>query len=369
MEKIITSESVFRGHPDKVCDQISDVILDECLKQDKNSRVAIETAIKQHQVYLLGEITTKANLDYDKIVREKLNEIGYKSSFEIIKNITIQSPDIAKGVDLDGAGDQGIVYGYATDETEEMLPLPYILARKISVQMEEVRHMYPELLAPDGKCQVSVLYRNNKAIKVTTIVISTQTKKEIDLNVLKELIISECISKVIDTNFYKDAQILINPTGIFLVGGPDADSGLTGRKLMVDTYGGLAHHGGGAFSGKDPSKVDRSGAYYARYVARAIVTANLAKRCEVSVAYCIGKSEPVSINIEFFGTNKVNARKIYNAVLKTFDFTPKNMIEELKLKDITSYSTLASYGHFSNNKYPWEYLNNNIINKLLSNIK
>ncbi|HRX45380.1 MAG TPA: methionine adenosyltransferase, partial [Acholeplasmataceae bacterium] len=278
---VITSESVFSGHPDKVCDQISDAILDAILEQDKNARVAIETAIKDDLVFVFGEVTTTAKVDYKNIAKRKLYEIGYEDNFLVMEKISRQSPDIALGVDSNesqeqGAGEQGIMYGYACNETRELMPLPIMLANRLSQEIDKSRkEQYSHIFGPDGKCQVSVVYENDKPKKVQTIVVSAQTKSWIRRELYEDIIINEILPKVFDHKTINEAEILINPTGEFVIGGPYADSGLTGRKIIVDTYGGYAKHGGGAFSGKDVSKVDRSAAYYARYVAKAVVGAGL----------------------------------------------------------------------------------------------
>lgn len=289
IKRVISSESVFDGHPDKVCDRISDEILDAVLSEDKLARVAIEAAIKNNTVYLFGEITTNAKVDYDLIVHRTLLNLGYLKEFKVIKNISEQSPDIALGVDergtkLQGAGDQGMMYGYATNETDEKLPAPLALAHIIAKRYKFLReNEYLGLFAPDGKCQVSYLYENDKPVEIQTIVVSAQTKCSIDPILLERIIKDDLLKPLIES--LDGINILVNPTGEFLIGGPDADAGLTGRKIIVDTYGGFSHHGGGAFSGKDTSKVDRSAAYYARYAAKSFVDAGLADRCEIGVAY------------------------------------------------------------------------------------
>ena len=360
MNKYVTCESVFRGHPDKLCDQISDAILDEYLLKDKDSRVAIECSIKDNLVIIFGEVTSKAHVNLEKVAKRVLRDIGYFDNFVVITKVSTQSWDIAKGVDKLGAGDQGIMYGYATNETKEYLPLPYVIARDISKAIENIRkEKYMDVLMPDGKCQVTVRYVDNKPKDIKTIVVSTQTKKGVKLEEVKRIIKEEVL---IPLRIIKEEvlipllgstldgiEILINPTGAFFRGGPYADSGLTGRKLMVDTYGGVAHHGGGAFSGKDYTKVDRSGAYYTRFVAKSIVEVGLADRCEVAVSYSIG----VAISIDTFGTGKVSDEEILKLINDYFDFSVGNIIKELKLKDI-SYQRLAEYGHFGNDIYPWE---------------
>lgn len=356
MEKYVTCESVFRGHPDKVCDQIADAILDEYMLRDKNSRVAIEVSIKDNLVFVFGEVTSKGYVNLEKVVKRVLRDIGYFDNFVVITKVSTQSWDIAKGVDKLGAGDQGIMYGYATNEAKEFLPLPYVLARDISKTIESVRkEKYMDVLLPDGKCQVTVRYENDKPKDIKTIVVSTQTRKGIKLEDVKKIVKEEVLIPLLGCSTLDGIEILINPTGAFYRGGPYADSGLTGRKLMVDTYGGVAHHGGGAFSGKDYTKVDRSGAYYARYVAKSIVKAGLADRCEVSVSYSIGVSKPICIGVDTFGTGKLSDEELLRLINGHFDFSVKNIVEELKLKDI-SYQRLAEYGHFGNDVYPWEYV-------------
>lgn len=360
--KIITSECVFRGHPDKIADQISDRILDECLAQDKNSRVAVETLIKNNLIVLAGEVTTKANVSYKNVALSVLKDLGYRNleDFQLVIEISKQSPDIALGVDKDGAGDQGIMYGFATSESKELMPLPIVLARKIAIKMDELTSEIPELFGSDGKCQVSIAYdENDNPVKVTTIIVSQQTKPNVDREFYTSFIIEECLKKVIPSWLITgETKVLINPTGEFVKGGAYADSGLTGRKIICDTYGGVGRHGGGAFSGKDPTKVDRCAAYYARYVAKNVVAAGLARKCEVQVAYAIGVAKPVAVNIETFGTSKYTNDQIKEAVLKFFNFTPKAIRTEI-LNDDVSYYDLAKYGHVgrSDIRVPWERTN------------
>ena len=360
--KIITSECVFRGHPDKIADQISDRILDECLAQDKNSRVAVETLIKNNLIVLAGEVTTNANVSYKNVALSVLKDLGYRNleDFQLVIEISKQSPDIALGVDKDGAGDQGIMYGFATSESKELMPLPIVLARKIAIKMDELTKQIPELFGSDGKCQVSIAYDEfDNPVKVTTIIVSQQTKPNVDREFYTSFIIEECLKKVIPSWLITgETKVLINPTGEFVKGGAYADSGLTGRKIICDTYGGVGRHGGGAFSGKDPTKVDRCAAYYARYVAKNVVAAGLAKKCEVQVAYAIGVTKPVAVNIETFGTSKYTNDQIKEAVLKFFNFTPKAIRTEI-LNDDVSYYDLAKYGHVgrSDIRVPWERTN------------
>lgn len=360
--KIITSECVFRGHPDKIADQISDRILDECLAQDKNSRVAVETLIKNNLIVLAGEVTTNANVSYKNVALSVLKDLGYGNleDFEFVIEISKQSPDIALGVDKDGAGDQGIMYGFATFESKELMPLPIVLARKIAIKMDELTSKIPELFGSDGKCQVSIAYdENDNPVKITTIIVSQQTQPNVDREFYTSFIIEECLKKVIPSWLITgETKVLINPTGEFVKGGAYADSGLTGRKIICDTYGGVGRHGGGAFSGKDPTKVDRCAAYYARYVAKNVVVAGLARKCEVQVAYAIGVAKPVAVNIETFGTSKYTNDQIKEAVLKFFNFTPKAIRTEI-LNDDISYYDLAKYGHVgrSDIRVPWERTN------------
>lgn len=366
--KIITSECVFRGHPDKIADQISDRILDECLAQDKKSRVAVETLIKNNLIVLAGEVTTNANICYKNVALSVLKDLGYGNldDVEFVIEISKQSLDIALGVDKDGAGDQGIMYGFATSESKELMPLPIVLARKIAIKMDELTKEIPELFGSDGKCQVSIAYDGfDNPVKVTTIIVSQQTQPKVDRDFYTSFIIEECLKKVIPSWLViEETKVLINPTGEFVKGGPYADSGLTGRKIICDTYGGVGRHGGGAFSGKDPTKVDRCAAYYARYVAKNVVAAGLARKCEVQVAYAIGVAKPVAVNIETFGTSKYTNDQIKEAVLKFFNFTPKAIRTEI-LNDDISYYDLAKYGHIgrSDIRVPWERTNKTYILK------
>ncbi len=365
--QVITSESVFSGHPDKVCDQISDAILDAILEQDKNARVAVETAIKDDLVIVFGEVSTTAKVDYSDIAKKKLFEIGYEDSFVVIEKISKQSPDIALGVNStdeqeQGAGDQGIMFGYACNETQEFMPLPIMYANQISKEMDKLRkEKYSHIFGPDGKCQVSLAYENGKPKKVETIVVSAQTKSWVRREQYQDLIINEVLPKVFDEHTIKEAEILINPTGEFVVGGPYADSGLTGRKIIVDTYGGYAKHGGGAFSGKDVSKVDRSAAYYARYVSKAVVGANLATRCEVQLSYAIGIAKPVSVYVDTFGTGVISDEQIQSLVTQVFDFRPQSIRKELNLDNV-KFQELSKYGHFGREDLDvrWEHVDDKI---------
>ena len=360
--KIISSEAVFKGHPDKICDQISDAILDECLKVDKKSRVAIETLIKNDLVVIAGELTTNAKIDYESIVRDVLSSLGYENlaNLKVLVEVSKQSNDIALGVDKDGAGDQGIMYGYATNETKELMPLPIVLARNIAIKMDELTRPIREMFGADGKCQVSVAYDDyGNPLKVTTIVVSQQTRYNLDRDFYTKFIINECILKVIPEYLIdEETVVLINPTGEFVKGGAYADSGLTGRKIICDTYGGVGRHGGGAFSGKDVTKVDRLSAYYARYVAKNIVASGIARKCEVQVAYAIGVAKPVSIYVDTFGTSRYSNDQILEAINKFFNFSPKAIRNEI-INESVSFRSLAEYGHVgrSDIQVPWERTN------------
>ena len=369
---IFTSESVSEGHPDKVCDQISDAVVDAYLEVDPNSRVACETMIKNNLVIIAGEITSDGNPELEPIVRNVINDIGYNddklgfngNTCEFINHITKQSPDIAQGVnegegeDLNqGAGDQGLMFGYACNETESLMPAPIDLSHKLVKKQSEVRKLGElEWLRPDAKSQVSVVYdKGRKEIKrLSAIVLSSQHDEDISYNELKNDIFNKIIIPVVPNNWItEETKILINPTGKFVIGGPVGDCGLTGRKIIVDTYGGMARHGGGAFSGKDPSKVDRSAAYAARYVAKNIVSSKLADYCEIQVSYAIGVAEPTSITIDTFGTNKVPEKDIVSLILNKFDFRPKGLINYLELKK-PIYQDTAAYGHFGRDIFNWE---------------
>lgn len=361
-----TSESVTEGHPDKIADQISDGILDSILSEDTEARVACETLVTTGLAFIAGEITTSCYADIPSIVRETIKEIGYtraKYGFDyetcsVITAIHEQSGDIAMGVDPGGAGDQGLMFGYACNETPELMPMSIMLSHKLAMKLTEARKKdVLGYLRPDGKTQVTIEYRDGKPHKIDTIVISSQHSPEITLKEMREDVIEEIIKPVIPAELLDEESITyhINPTGRFVVGGPMGDTGLTGRKIIVDTYGGAAHHGGGCFSGKDPSKVDRSGAYMARYVAKNIVAAGLADAVEIQVAYAIGVPEPVSIRLHTSGTNKVPLNVISDLIKKNFDFTPKGMIETLDLRR-PIYKKTAAYGHFGRNDddFTWE---------------
>ena len=367
--KYSTSESVTEGHPDKIADQISDAILDELLKQDPNSRVAIECLTTTGSVHIAGEVTTKGYVDVQKVVRTTLKEIGYTDpkfgidcdDAGVWSAIHEQSPDISQGVTEtkekeQGAGDQGMMYGFACNETKELMPLPIILAHKLTKRLAEVRKKgIITDLGPDGKSQVSVMYEDDKPKKLTAVVIAQQHKHEISEKELKEKIMEHVIKPVCKDYLDKDTKIHINATGMFVIGGPEGDTGVTGRKIIVDTYGGIGRHGGGGFSGKDPTKVDRSGAYAARYIAKNVVASGLADKCEIQLSYCIGVAQPTSINVDCFGTNKIPEDKIVELVRKHFPLTPKQIIETLKLRR-PIYKKTAAYGHFGRDDpdFTWE---------------
>ena len=381
MRKLFTSESVTEGHPDKICDQISDAILDALLEQDPNSRVACETAVTTGLVMVIGEISTEAYVDFQKTVRETIREIGYdraKYGFDcdtcaVVNAIDEQSVDIALGVDKAreskegtaadlqiGAGDQGMMFGFACDETPELMPLPISLAHKLALKLTEVRKkgVLP-YLRPDGKTQVTVEYEDDKPVRIDTILISSQHSEEVTIEQMQKDLKQYVIDEVLQGQWIdENTKYLVNPTGRFVIGGPHGDSGLTGRKIIVDTYGGYSRHGGGAFSGKDSTKVDRSASYAARWVAKNIVAAGLAKKCEIQLAYAIGVAEPVSILVETFGTETVAVEKIEQAVRKVFDLRPRAIIEQLDLRK-PIFKKTAAYGHFGREDqgFQWEKTN------------
>ena len=375
MKRLFTSESVTEGHPDKLCDYISDSILDSFLEKDENSRVACETVAGKGEIFITGEITSKAEVDIEKVVRQAIKEVGYDNSeidmdyrtCKIIISLSKQSPDIALGVDKsletkkgegiesEGAGDQGLMFGFACDETKELMPLPISLAHRLAKRLSEVRKQkIISYLRPDGKVQVTIEYNDGKPVRVDTIVISTQHNSDVDLDVLKKDIKDKVIKEIVPKELLDEkTKYYINPTGRFVIGGPLGDSGLTGRKIIVDTYGGYARHGGGAFSGKDATKVDRSAAYMARFLAKNIVENGYAKKCEIQFAYSIGVAKPVSIYIDTFGTNTIPEEEIVDKIKSKFDLTPRGIIEYLDLKK-PIYRKTTNYGHFGKEDLSWE---------------
>lgn len=376
MKKLFTSESVTEGHPDKLCDYISDSILDAYLAKDKNSRVGCETVAGKGTIFVTGEITSKAkNIDIEQIVGNAIHEIGYEDEAtdidyrkcNVIVNVSKQSPDIAMGVDKsleekngeklvsEGAGDQGMMFGYACNETEDLMPMPIYLAHKLTKRLTYVRKAgIIDYLRPDGKAQVTVEYKNGKPTRVDTIVLSTQHTSDIDLETLRSDVKEKVINEVIPSELLdKDTLYYINPTGRFVIGGPLGDSGLTGRKIIVDTYGGYARHGGGAFSGKDPTKVDRSASYMARHIAKNIVANGYADKCEIQLSYAIGVAKPVSISCETFGTGKISEDELVSKIYDTFDLTPRGIINYLDLQR-PIYKRTTNYGHFGKKDLPWE---------------
>ncbi|MEW6116404.1 MAG: methionine adenosyltransferase [Nitrospirota bacterium] len=363
---LFTSESVTEGHPDKIADQISDAVLDAIIGQDPMARVACECLVTTGMAFVAGEITTNCYVHIPDIVRETIKDIGYtraKYGFDyetcaVITSIDKQSADIAMGVDVGGAGDQGLMFGFACDETPEMMPMTIMLAHKLTRKLTEVRKKdVLGYLRPDGKSQVSIEYKDGKPHKVRTVVISSQHSPDVTLKELREDIIEKVIKPIIPKELLDEEAVTyhINPTGRFVIGGPQGDTGLTGRKIIVDTYGGVGSHGGGAFSGKDPSKVDRSASYMARYIAKNIVAAGIAARCEIQLAYAIGVPEPVSVFVDTFGTGKIDENEISKIIVKNFDMTPKGIIEKLQLRR-PIYKKTAAYGHFGRNEegFTWE---------------
>lgn len=375
MRKLFTSESVTEGHPDKLCDYISDSVLDACLSQDENSRVACETVAGKGEVVITGEITSNADIDIEQIARNAIKEIGYDNkdtdidyrTCKVHINISKQSPDIALGVNKsledktgesvasEGAGDQGIMFGFACDETDAYMPLPIYLAHKIAKRLTDVRkENILTYLRPDGKTQVTVEYEDDIPVRVDTVVVSTQHTEDADLEVLRKDIIEKVIKEVVPENLLdENTKYYINPTGRFVIGGPLGDSGLTGRKIIVDTYGGYSRHGGGAFSGKDSTKVDRSAAYMARFIAKNIVANGYAKKCEIQFSYAIGVAKPVSIYVDTFGTGTIPEEDIVNLIYKRFELTPRGIIEYLGLKE-PIFTKTTNYGHFGKDDLPWE---------------
>ena len=355
MKYIFTSESVTSGHPDKICDYIADRILDNALSQDSNSKIAIEATIKDDFILVYGEANTKANIDFEKIAKDTLKEIGYEEEFNVLVKVSKQSSEINNAVCQSelGAGDQGLMFGYASNETEELMPLPISLAHALAYKLECVRREN-SILRPDGKTQVSIEYENDVPKRIDTIVISTQHVENVTQQEIKDLLIEKVIKPIIDPKYLdENTKYLINPSGSFVLGGPFGDSGTTGRKIVVDSYGGMGRIGGGCFSSKDPSKVDRSAAYYTRYVAKNIVAAKLCDKIEIQVAYAIGKSQPVSISFNTFNTNKVSEEKIMEVINNNFDFSVSNIISELDLlKPI--YHKTTNYGHFGKQELTWE---------------
>ena len=365
---LFTSESVTEGHPDKIADQISDAVLDAVLEKDPTSRVACETVVTTGLAFIMGEISSKATVDYQAIARKTIEEIGYtraKFGFDyytcgILTAIHEQSPDIAQGVDTGGAGDQGMMFGFACNETEELMPLPIMLAHKLVRQLSRVRRSGKvDFFRPDGKSQVTILYENGKPVRVDTVVVSAQHSDSVEYKVLREAVIEEVIRPVVPASMMdRSTKFHVNPTGRFVTGGPQGDSGLTGRKIIVDTYGGMGRHGGGAFSGKDPSKVDRSASYMARHIAKNLVAAGAAERCEIQLAYAIGVADPVSVMVDTYRTGLVEEEKLVKLVREIFPLTPLGIIDYLKLRR-PIYKQTAAFGHFGRTEpgFTWELTN------------
>jgi S-adenosylmethionine synthetase len=376
---LFTSESVTEGHPDKICDQVSDSILDEIITHDPDSRVAVEAMTTTGIVFVAGEVTSKARIDAQEVVRRTLRDIGYNglkygfdgNSCSVLTSIHEQSADISMGVSknengVQGAGDQGLMFGYATSETAELMPMPITLAHKLTMRLATVRKEKTlDWIGPDGKSQVSVIYEDSVPKKIDTVVVSTQHTEDVSISQVREEVISKVIKPICDDLINNSTKFLVNPTGRFVIGGPVGDTGLTGRKIIADTYGGMGRHGGGAFSGKDPSKVDRSACYVARYIAKNIVASGLASKCEVQLAYAIGVPDPVSIMVDTFHTGKISEEKIEKQVREIFDTTPIGIIETLRLKR-PIYKKTAAYGHFGRNDpdFTWEKVDKSHLFKL-----
>ena len=374
MKSYFTSESVTKGHPDKVADQISDAILDSLLAQDPYSRCAAETTVEKEKCHVMGEVTTKAKVDYKEIIRKTIRSIGYtdpslgfSDQSEISVTLHTQSPDIAMGVDNEGAGDQGLMFGYATNETEALMPLSLMRSRALTNKLTELRETKQnDWMEPDGKSQITLLYENGVPCAVDTVVVSIQHKKEIELEDLRREVMEKVIKETVPSCLLTpETKYFINPTGRFVLGGPAADTGLTGRKIIVDTYGGHAHHGGGAFSGKDATKVDRSASYAARNIAATIVKSGLYKRAEVQLSYAIGVKDPVSIHVDTFGEEKISEEKLIEWIRKEWDLSPKGIIETFSLRSPIFLSTAQS-GHFGHSEFSWEKIDEKKVENLLS---